>query len=82
MPPRKKPAEAPTEAPRQDGQEPYTPDQLPPTDVNPMAAAQRAADLEAAAGLRGTEVDTTPNEHYTVAGVTAGMPTPETTAGP
>jgi len=82
MPPRKKTAEAPAEVPRQAGPEPYTPDQLPPIDVDPMAAAQRVADLEAAAGLRGTEVDATPNEHYTVAGVIAGMPTPETTAGP
>lgn len=29
-------------------------------------------------GFRGVEVDPTPNEHYTVAGVTAGKPTPET----
>ena len=29
-------------------------------------------------GLRGLEVDPTPNENYTVAGVLAGAPTPET----
>jgi hypothetical protein len=29
-------------------------------------------------GYFGVEVDQTPNEHYTVAGVTAGKPTPET----
>lgn len=29
-------------------------------------------------GLRGDEVDQTPNDNYTVAGVTAGKPTPET----
>jgi hypothetical protein len=29
-------------------------------------------------GFRGTEVDPTPNENYTVAGVTSGAPTPET----
>lgn len=29
-------------------------------------------------GYHGTKVDPTPNEAYTVAGVTAGMPTPET----
>ena len=29
-------------------------------------------------GFRGTEVDQTPNENYTVAGVTSGKPTPET----
>jgi hypothetical protein len=32
-------------------------------------------------GFRGTEVDPTPNENYTVAGVTSGAPTPETDAG-
>ena len=32
------------------------------------------------AGLLGVEVDPTPNEHYTVAGVIAGKPTPETDA--
>jgi hypothetical protein len=36
------------------------------------------ADLEQ--GFRGTAVDPTPNEAYTVAGVTSGMPTPETDA--
>lgn len=29
-------------------------------------------------GFRGKQRDETPNEHYTVAGVTAGKPTPET----
>lgn len=29
-------------------------------------------------GYRGVQVDTTPNENYTVAGVLAGKPTPET----
>jgi hypothetical protein len=29
-------------------------------------------------GFTGIEVDKTPNEHYTVAGVVAGKPTPET----
>jgi hypothetical protein len=33
---------------------------------------------ERAQGFRGTGVDSTPNEHYTVAGVTSGKPTPET----
>ncbi len=32
-------------------------------------------------GFVGTEVDPTPNEHYTVAGVTSGKPTPETDPG-
>lgn len=29
-------------------------------------------------GFRGVKVDPTPNENYTVAGVTSGAPTPET----
>lgn len=29
-------------------------------------------------GFYGTEVDQTPNENYSVAGVTSGKPTPET----
>lgn len=39
---------------------------------------QAKADEETEAGLRGVEVDPTPNENYTVDGVTAGKPTPET----
>ena len=35
-------------------------------------------DKENEKGYRGTQVDKTPNENYTVAGVTAGKPTPET----
>lgn len=41
---------------------------------------QAKADQEAKQGFRGTEVDPTPNENYTVAGVTSGAPTPETDA--
>jgi hypothetical protein len=33
-------------------------------------------------GFRGVEVDTTPNENYSVAGVTAGKPVPEAEADP
>lgn len=33
-----------------------------------------------AQGYRGVKVDPTPNEAYTVAGVTSGQPTPETDA--
>lgn len=33
---------------------------------------------ENAQGFRGVEVDSTPNENYTVQGVTSGAPTPET----
>jgi hypothetical protein len=36
---------------------------------------------ETARGFRGIEVDPTPNENYTVAGVTSKAPTPETDAG-
>lgn len=36
-------------------------------------------DAEQEQGYRGQAVDSTPNENYTVAGVTAGAPTPETT---
>lgn len=39
---------------------------------------QSTADRETAQGFRGVEVDPTPNENYTVAGVTSGKPTPET----
>lgn len=46
------------------------------------AAAERVEDIvdkENKQGYRGTQVDKTPNENYTVAGVVAGKPTPETT---
>ena len=39
---------------------------------------QQKVDAEIAQGFRGVEVDSTPNENYTVAGVTKGLPTPET----
>lgn len=35
-------------------------------------------DQELEQGFRGQKVDPTPNENYTVAGVLAGKPTPET----
>lgn len=44
----------------------------------PAAEVQRRVDQENEQGFRGIEVDPTPNENYTVAGVTAGKPTPET----
>jgi hypothetical protein len=40
--------------------------------------AQAKMDQETAKGYHGTKVDPTPNENYTVAGVTSGKPTPET----
>jgi len=39
-----------------------------------------AMDTATAQGFFGNEVDPTPNEHYTVDGVTSGKPTPETDA--
>jgi hypothetical protein len=39
---------------------------------------QAMLDKEQAQGFRGTEVDQTPNEAYTVGGVLKNMPTPET----
>lgn len=43
---------------------------------------QAAVQADADKGYRGTPVDRTPNENYTVAGVTAGLPVPETEADP
>jgi len=40
--------------------------------------AQARMDVYTEQGFRGVSVDPTPNENYTVAGVTAGAPTPET----
>lgn len=42
------------------------------------AEVQQRVDEDQARGFRGIEVDPTPNENYTVAGVTSGAPTPET----
>ena len=44
-------------------------------------AVQRATDKAQEQGFFGVEVDPTPNEHYSVAGVVEGKPTPETDAG-
>ena len=43
---------------------------------------QEQVDAENAKGLSGVEVDQTPNENYTVAGVTSGKPVPEAEADP
>lgn len=43
---------------------------------------QETVDKETAQGFRGTEVDLTPNENYTVAGVTAGADVPEAQEDP
>lgn len=42
------------------------------------AQVQEIVDRETEQGFRGVEADPTPNENYTVAGVTSGAPTPET----
>lgn len=39
---------------------------------------QQKVDKDEARGFRGIEVDPTPNENYTIAGVISGAPTPET----
>jgi hypothetical protein len=49
----------------------------PPKDAA-QQEVQKAVDKAEERGLRGVEVDPTPNENYTVAGVLAGAPTPET----
>jgi hypothetical protein len=43
-----------------------------------QAEVQKAADNAAEKGYFGTTPDPTPNENYTLAGVAAGKPTPET----
>jgi hypothetical protein len=42
------------------------------------AEVQKNKDAEEDQGFHGVKVDPTPNEHYTVDGVTSGKPTPET----
>lgn len=44
------------------------------------AEMQKTVDKAEEQGFYGVEVDVTPNEHYTVDGVLAGKPTPETDA--
>jgi hypothetical protein len=47
----------------------------------PDAEVQKRVDAELEQGFRGIEVDPTPNENYSVEGVTSGKPTPETDDG-
>ncbi|MER7155031.1 hypothetical protein [Streptomyces lydicus] len=49
----------------------------PPKDAA-QKEVQKAVDTAEDQGFVGVEVDPTPNEHYTVAGVVAGKPVPET----
>lgn len=46
----------------------------------PESRVQEQQDKDDEQGFRGVKVDPTPNEAYTVAGVTAGAATPETDA--
>lgn len=45
-----------------------------------QAEVQKVVDKQVDQGFRGVEVDPTPNENYTVPGVLADKPTPETDA--
>lgn len=45
-------------------------------------SVRETVDDELDQGFRGTEADTTPNENYTVAGVTSGAPVPEAAPDP
>lgn len=47
-------------------------------DAAVASGPQRIIDRETEQGFRGVEVDPTPNENYTLQGVTSGAPTPET----
>lgn len=48
--------------------------------TNVADKVQAKVDTETEQGFRGVEADPTPNENYTVSGVTKGAPTPETDA--
>lgn len=48
------------------------------TKKTPEDQVQAAVDEETERGYNGIEVDPTPNENYTLKGVTSGKPTPET----
>ncbi len=49
------------------------------SDDGGLADVQAKVDANTAQGFEGEKVDETPRENYTVPGVTAGKPTPETT---
>jgi hypothetical protein len=50
-------------------------------DRSTASGPQETIDRETRQGFRGVEVDSTPNENYTLQGVTSGAPTPETDQG-
>jgi hypothetical protein len=47
-------------------------------DKTPAVDPQQVVDQETAQGFRGVEVDSTPNQAYTLQGQADGAPTPET----
>ena len=49
-----------------------------PCQILVASGPQEVIDRETEQGFRGVEVDSTPNENYTLQGVTSGAPTPET----
>lgn len=82
MPPRAKRAAAPPEPKLDTAGRKVDDDGLPLGGAGaaqvPHPEVQAAADEATAKGYRGEGVDPTPNDNYTVAGVLAGSPTPET----
>ena len=62
------------------GAQDQRPDALSKDDVAALDEVQAKVDVETEQGFRGTEVDTTPNEHYTVTG--DATKTPEAQADP
>ena len=54
-----------------------TSDELPGEQDVGQGEIQAKVDIEEEQGFRGIKVDPTPNENYTVDGVTSGAPTPE-----
>lgn len=49
-----------------------------PKKKSPEEQVQETVDKETDQGFHGVEVDPTPNENYTVSGVTSDKPVPET----
>lgn len=63
-------------APETSGEEPQ--EQPDPALGQGVAEVHATVNEAVERGLQGSEVDPTPNEHYTMAGVIAGLPVPET----
>jgi hypothetical protein len=71
---------APTGSATSPATTPATSAATPSTGDHGEAEAQATVDKEEEQGYRGTKVDPTPDENYSVAGVLADKPTPETDA--